>query len=242
LKKTILALAAALAASLALATPSGVSGSVGSTSAGTATTSTAGAASSGNGTAFTSTSGYQFAGATLDKSASTGWTGSGLGLKTTGQAAVAGTAETAGGAVSYTKTTGSGVAGSLTTGEACADSQGAAGFLTINGAQGSAVGGATSRGQNSAGTASFGDGEALRGNETTNLSAFSASATATKSLFGNAHNYVTSSAVAQSDSTKTVLAPVTLGNGSGFQNSVNYGNAAATSNARAGNACSGSDC
>lgn len=245
MKKTLIAFAASLLAASAFATvpvPGGVSSSSGSTSAGAQTGSVAGASSSGNGSAFTSTQGYQFAGATVTKSASTGLTGSGLGLQATGAANVAGTAETAGGAISYTKTSGSGVAGSLTAGEACADSAATAGFLTVNGATGLAAGSAISRGSNVAGTASAGNGEALRGNETTNFSAFSAGATATKSLFGNAVNNVTSSATAQSDSTKSITTPITNGNGVGFQNSTNFGNAGSLSNARAGNVCSGSGC
>jgi len=236
MKKSLIALAVLAMAGAAFATPSwtpptGVSSSSGTSSAGVSTTSIAGAASMGNGTAYTYTAGGQFASSQQSNSAGTSLVGTQLG----GQATVKGTAETAGYAVSYTKTTGSGIAGSMTFGEACADSQAQGGFLALNGAHGTVFGEATSRGANAAGTASFGVGEALRGNETSNFSAFEAHADAGKKLFTTQNLIANTSASAQSDSTKGVLAPITSGNGVGFQNSVNFGAAVALANAAVGN-------
>lgn len=241
MKKTILALAVALAAGSAFATGVGVAGSTGSTKAGVSTNSSATAASSGNGTAFTTTAGYQFANSTQSNSASV-YGNPFLNQTTGGKTSVSGVAETAGGAISYTKTTGTGVAGSLTTGEACADASASGAFLAPNGATGSASGSATSRGANSAGTISVGNGEALRGNDTSNFSTFAAAAQADKKGFTTQLLNATSSASAQSDSTKTVFAPITNGTATGFQTSTNYGNASALSNARVGNVCSGQGC
>lgn len=243
MKKTIFALAALLAMGSAMATnfgqPSG-----GSASAGVSSSSVAAAASSGNGTAFTATRGAQFASSTQSSSANL--TG-GYTSQQGGIASVAGTTAASGYTESYTKTTGTGVAGSLSFGEACAQSEGVAGYLNpLTGARGAVAGTSISVNSNFAGTASLGNGEAYRGNYSGNESGYSATAESSgKVRLGTPRENLAAqtNATAFSNSGKGLMDPsVTNGTAVGVQGNVNFGISGSLANAQVGNRCSGNGC
>jgi hypothetical protein len=242
MKKTLLALAVLALTGSAFATGSNI-GLSGSASAGVRSTSLAGAASTGNGTAYTATRGGQFASST--QSATNGLTfGQGM---AGGYANVSGSTAAEGYAESYTKTTGTGIAGSLSFGESCAESEGRAAFVNpLTRANGVAAGFASSTNSNFAGTGAVGNGEAYRGNYSGTLSGYSATAEAD----GKVRNFgfstprenlsAETTAEAYSNSYKGLIAPsVTLGTAVGIQGNVNFGAAGALSNAQVGNLCSG---
>ena len=230
MRKTIISTFAALAlvSGSAFAAFDGVHGGA---TTGVTSTSGAFAASSGNGAAVTETGGYQSATAGFRGSSSASY------WRREGHASVSGIAATAGGAFSVTHTRGNAIAGSGTAGSANAAS-GGFGYFDTHGRnpEGWAKGGAHSVGVNEAGTFSYGYGGAGVGNETSNVSTYSATA------WGNRDggwgrpvtDSVTTSATASSVSTRD-SGGFRYGNGSRDQYRVNFGGAFAASHAHSGN-------
>ncbi len=229
MRKLAIALAAALLSTSALAANDG---NYGTSSTGVSVSSGAVAVSKGNGGALTTTSGFQNATAGTRTSSGASY------FRREGHASVAGIASTSGGAVSETLTWGKGAAASGTIGEANAHAKGGAYFDTHRrNPEGFAAGGALSVGKNAAGTASYGNGYAIEGNRTSNVSTFSATAWGNRDggYFGvPTSDHVATSADATSVST-SASGGYSLGNGVGAQYRKNFGAAGAVSHAESGN-------